>query len=135
MKPFRIALSVALLAAATMTFAQTSSGDVVADIPFAFSVAGKTLPPGRYIVNRGNEFYVKIISSESGGVLIPTHAAERSASDGTKLVFHRYGDTYFLSSIWLSGYSTGRELYASSAERNLAKHNSEMEIALVRGQQ
>jgi len=35
--------------------AQTKGADLVADVPFAFIVAGRTLPAGRYVVNRLND--------------------------------------------------------------------------------
>ena len=40
----------------------------------------------------------------------------------TKLVFHRYGDQYFLSQIWTVGANSGRELLMPRLERELAKN-------------
>jgi len=36
-------------------------------------------------------------------------------------VFHRYGNTYFLSQIWMAGESTGRELLKTREERALER--------------
>jgi hypothetical protein len=56
----------------------------------------------------------------------------RSASEGSKLGFHRYGDTYFLSAVWIRGKTTGRELSHSRAKRELAHNKAEVEVAEVR---
>ena len=44
----------ALLAASTAV-GQANRGDIIADVPFAFTVANHTLPPGRYTVTRIGE--------------------------------------------------------------------------------
>jgi hypothetical protein len=36
-----------------------------------------------------------------------------------KIVFHRCGDRYFLSSVWLPNESTGREVVKSRREKQL----------------
>lgn len=131
MKLFRIVLCGALLAAASSAMGQTRVGDVIADVPFAFSVAGQSLPAGHYIVAALGD-NIKIFNSQTSGLFVPTHGAMRTASDGTKLVFHRYGDSYFLSEVWVTGKTTGRELFRSRAERELAAHNAEMQLAVIR---
>ncbi len=132
MKLFRIVLCFALFAAMGAAFGQTKAGDVVVDVPFAFSVAGQNLPAGHYIVASAGTDLIRIFSSHTRGVFLPTHSGMRSKSDGSKLVFHRYGDTYFLSSVWITGNTVGKELFRSSAERELEAHRTEMELAVVR---
>jgi hypothetical protein len=132
MKRFRIALSMALLLAATITFAQTKEGDVVVNVPFAFVAAGKTLPAGHYIVSRQNDS-LRIHDRENWGMFVPTHSAQRPAQENSsKLVFHRYGDTYFLSEVWVGGDVLGRALFITKAERELAERGAEQELAEVR---
>jgi hypothetical protein len=131
MRLFRIVVCGALLAAASSAMGQTRVGDVVADVPFAFSVAGQSLPAGHYIV-AGLGDNIRIFNSQSSGLFVPTHGAMRTDSDGTKLVFHRYGDTYFLSEVWVTGTTTGRQLFRSRAERELAARNAEMQLAVIR---
>jgi hypothetical protein len=127
-------LCAALLAAATVATAQTSPGDVVVDVPFSFAVSGQTMPAGRYIVAAVGDSHVRIFNQSTPGLFVGTHSAARTASDGSKLVFHRYGESYFLSAVWVTGNTTGRELAVSRAERELAGRNSEMELAVVRPQ-
>src|SRR5260370_5328161 len=78
------------------------------------------------------DYTIRIFNFHTNGVYVPTHAATRTTSDGSKLVFHRYGDTYFLSAVWVTGNPTGRQLFPSRSERDLATRKAEMELAVVR---
>jgi hypothetical protein len=132
MKLLRIALYAALLLAASASIAQTRQGDVVANIPFPFVVAHQTLPAGHYIVSPANADALGIHDANNRGTFVPTESTQRSANDNScKLVFHRYGDTYFLSEVWVAGNSNGRTLFRSRAERELAERGKEKVIAEV----
>jgi hypothetical protein len=132
MKLLRIVVSGALFLTTVLSFAQTKEGDLVADIPFAFVVAGRTLPPGHYIINRLNE-NLGIHDSQHQSLFVPTHSAQRPAHDNaSKIVFHRYGNTYFLEEVWVGSTSIGRALFPSPAERKLKESGIESEIAAVR---
>jgi len=131
MRRFRIALYVAVLLAA-VSMAQTKRGDVMADIPFPFVVAGQTLPAGHYILSPATDSALRIQGSAHQGTFVPTNITQRSASDSScKVVFHRYGDSYFLSQIWVTGEARGRELIRSRAERELAAKTAAMENTVV----
>jgi hypothetical protein len=132
MKFFRIALCGALFAATSVAIGQTRPGDLVVDVPFAFVVANQELPAGHYIVAATTDAAVRIFNSKTTGLYVPTHGAQRTTSDGSKLVFHRYGDTYFLSGVWVGGNTFGRELFRSRSERELAARSAELELAVVR---
>jgi hypothetical protein len=43
----------------------------------------------------------------------------RDATSKAKLVFHRYGDQYFLYQIWPAGATTGRQFLKSHSEREI----------------
>ena len=132
MKLFRIVLCSVLLAAMAAAVGQTKAGDVVVDVPFAFLVNGERLPAGHYVVAAAGTDLIRIFNAHTHGLFVPTHSGTRSKSDGSKLVFHRYGDAYFLSSVWVTGNTFGKELFRSSAERELEAHRAEMELAVVR---
>jgi hypothetical protein len=132
MKLLRTVLYAALLLSASASIAQTRQGDVVADIPFPFVVAHQTLPAGHYIVSPANADALGIHDSHHHGTFVPTLSTQRSVKDNScKLVFHRYGDTYFLSEVWVGGNSNGRALFRSRAERELAESGKEKVIAEV----
>lgn len=132
MKFFRIVLCSALFAAMGAAFGQTKAGDVVVDVPFAFAVAEQRLPAGHYIVAAAGTDLIRIFNAQTRGLFVPTHSGMRRKSDGSKLVFHRYGDTYFLSSVWVTGNTFGKEVFRSRAERELEARRTEMELAVVR---
>jgi len=137
MNTLRITLCTVLLAVASASMGQTGAvgmkpGDMSIDVPFSFVVAGQTLPAGHYVVQKSGDAYIRI-SSATMGLYVPTHTAQRSGSDGSKMVFHRYADAYFLAAVWVAGNTTGRELYPARAERELARNNKAgVELAEVR---
>jgi hypothetical protein len=122
----------AVLLAGSFCIAQSKQGDLVADVPFAFVVAQQTLPAGHYVVSRLNDD-LNIHGGQNRGALVPAHPAQPPDHKlESKLVFHRYGDAYFLSEVWVAGNTVGRELYVSRAERKLKESGREREIAVVR---
>ena len=131
MNLFRIAFCAAIFALTVAAFGQASSGDLVVDVPFAFSAAGQKLPAGHYIVKQRTDM-IRILGNNNQSLFVPTHSALRTQVDGSKLVFHRYGDSYFLSELWVAGNQSGKELYPSKAEREAKTRQAEMEMAVVR---
>jgi hypothetical protein len=114
MKLFGIAVCGALLAAMSLAIGQTKPGDMVVDVPFAFVAGRQTLRAGHDIVAAMDDT-VRIFNAQTTGLYVTTHSASRATNDGSKaasgskLVFHRYGDTYFLSGVWVTGNRSGRE--------------------------
>src|SRR3974390_1340781 len=118
MKLLRIVFSAAVFALSSAAIAQTSPGDLVVDVPFTFSANGEKLPAGHYMVNQQSDI-IRIFNDHHQGVFVATHRAIRTQTDGSKLVFHRYGDEYFLFAVWTTGKKSGKELFPSGAEREL----------------
>ena len=128
-----------VLAAVTPAFAQMPGTEIRAMIPFDFMVRGKLLPAGKYDVKR--------IFDSPEGLMIQneaTHQTEVFETDPVdaqrtptkaRLVFHRYGDDYFLDEIWTPGVSTGRELVPTRTERRLsrelARNNDQAQTVVV----
>jgi len=132
MKLLRTVLYAALLLAASAAFTQTKQRDVVADIPFPFVVARQTLPAGHYIVSPANAEALGIHDANNRGTFVPTLSKQRPVNDNScKLVFHRYGDTYFLSEVWVEGNANGRTLFRSRAERELAESTKPSLVAVM----
>ncbi len=122
---------VSLFLAASTCFGQTKRGDVITNVPFPFVVANRTLPPGRYIVTPLGETNLRIHVAQNQGVIVQTHSVQGNASEGvTRVVFHRYGDTYFLSEVWVAANGTGSQVFPTEAERESAKR-SHGEIAVL----
>jgi hypothetical protein len=119
-------LSLVLMLTAVSVCAQSERSGVL-NIPFNFIVGGKTLPAGEYTVepNRRDSDKFWLVQSRDGQTsclftTMPVRANQ--TQEETKLVFHRYGDQYFLSQIWTAGANSGRELLMPRLERELAKN-------------
>ena len=96
-----------------------------AKIPFDFSVNDKTFPAGVYSVTRVNPEKIMLrLNSEDGGeaINIMTIPVQANGSPKTaKLIFSRYGETYFLSQIWELGETQGHKLLKSRTERSVER--------------
>jgi hypothetical protein len=108
---------------ATSVAAQTSQ-ELVANIPFSFTVCQEQLPPGKYKVRpvtSANPRVVLIATENNRAIeMICTHdvQSKKPATTGS-LIFNRYGDRYFLSELWVQGETTGRQLAKTEQEEAL----------------
>jgi hypothetical protein len=114
------------LALASAAVANGQSGrQLTAQVPFDFVVAERTLRSGQYEVSKANDAGDVLAIRDAGGkdqimrLTSPVIRDNRKAMSA-KLVFHRYGSTYFLSQVWVSGKSEGREFAKTAQERALA---------------
>ncbi len=110
---------------------------VVAQIPFDFVARNMDCRAGKYdveIINQAQDFLSIRSADNDTQVLSVTHESNTARSEqalNAKLVFHRYGGTYFLSQVWMAGEKTGRELAKSRQERAIEREL--MKIASARG--
>ena len=116
-----LVVGLALAAGVNSANGQTSHA-VTAEIPFDFIVGNKTLAAGRYIVSSatsdGQGVRIRNSDGKSGAFRLSNQVPENSQKRNARLVFHRYGQQYFLAEVW-SGDSWGRQLIPCSHERNL----------------
>ena len=93
---------------------------VTADIPFDFIVADKRLPAGKYTVTEAssNGLNIRGRDADSSAIRLTNAIAEKSKKRNARMVFHRYGQQYFLAEVW-SGESYGHQLLKCSKERHL----------------
>ena len=121
-----LALVVGLALAASVVSANAQSSQLItADIPFDFVVADKTFPSGKYTVTKAtNDSKGLNISSVDGKSSVSRLSNSVVGTNETrKLVFHRYGQQYFLAEVWSSD-NYGRQLIKSSKERQLEHEQS-----------
>jgi len=110
-------------ASAVVANGQTSQG-LRAQVPFDFVVGDKTLRAGDYQVRPLNDAGNPIVIRNNHGdrAIQLSYAAQSSDKQlRAKLVFHRYGSTYFLSQIWMAGEVTGREVPKTRQERAMER--------------
>lgn len=113
-------VGVAFTAAVVSANGQTSIG-VTANIPFEFVVADQTLPAGKYTVEKMSmsSEVLAIRSRNKTALRLSNPLRANKAPNQSKLVFHRYGQRYFLSEVWSAGEQAGRQLRKSREERNI----------------
>ena len=112
-----IAMFITTIAVAS---AHAQNGVMTVTIPFEFTVAGKTLPSGEYLVRmEDSRLMLKIQSRDNSKAAFVAAIPVRGSGiqDESKLVFNRYGNQHFLSQIWIAGSSTGEEMRKSAEER------------------
>ena len=126
-----ILLGLFLLAAAAPGQAQQP---LRVKIPFDF-VADKTeLPAGDYVVKPSGlaspAWIIQRVDDPKGTLATTmTHSVEaNNRKSETCLVFRAYGDRYFLSEMWVAG--SGRQLYPSHMQKELAKNQISREVIL-----
>ncbi|MGA2236979.1 MAG: hypothetical protein ABSG23_16040 [Terriglobales bacterium] len=70
-------------------------------------------------------------SHKQGTVVLTTRVEGKPLENSGKMVFHRYGDAYFLSELWGAASGSGRKVFQSRAEKELRGKRAEMEIATL----
>ena len=127
LKGFAMLMLIVALAFATAVVsanAQTSN-KVAANIPFDFVVGDKAMPSGKYTVKaaslQGDGLIIQSADARSSAFRLTNAIAPQRSKTHARLVFHRYGDRYFLAEVW-SGYdSPGRQLNKSRQERAIER--------------
>src|SRR4029079_778156 len=102
------------------------SGRVSADIPFNFMVGNKEFKAGKYNVGRlpgGRTADTLIIRNEDDNEAanFNVNNVYGKGAPRARLVFHRYGNQYFLAQIFDAENREGHALLKSKAEREAAK--------------
>jgi hypothetical protein len=127
-------LAIANLAMAGTSFAQ--SNGVQANVPFDFTVDNQVLPAGTYRIQTQSPGLIMIRNHDKPiSVLTLVNQDGTKSPNGGKLIFHKYGDHYFLSEILCDSASMNVELHPSKAEKRvqlqqaMVKPSSEVFIA------
>lgn len=107
------------------------SDRVVANIPFEFSVGYKVMPAGEYSVRTlsttGNALMIQSADGKTSALRLSDATERVKGNTHARLVFHRYGERYFLAEVWNGIDQTGRQLLKSqeesAIERELASNS------------
>lgn len=123
--------------ASKVSAANDTANNLMAVIPFEFTLDYKTMPAGEYLVQTlgtaGNGLLIQSLDGKTSAFR-PSEAIERLRNQtNARLVFHRYGERYFLAEVWCGGNSAGRQLRKSrdevELEREVANISSKSEQA------
>jgi hypothetical protein len=116
-------IGLGLLLATASAYAQT--GVVKAKVPFNFIVNKTQISAGQYLIHplgTMNSGAMTLESSDRKVVMafLPNACESSQPPQTTKVVFHRYGEQYFLAQIWSAGNERGHELPKTEQEREVA---------------
>jgi len=127
LKGFTMLMLVVVLALASAVASANpqAAKRIVASIPFEFSVGYKTMAAGDYSVRAvntaGNALMIQSADGKSSAVRL-SDATERARDKShARLVFHKYGDRYFLAEVWNGADRSGRQLLKSEEERAIER--------------
>ena len=114
-------LALALIVSVPMTQAQARAK---AQVGFDFSLNDKVMSAGSYEISSpsDNVLALRNLDTREGRLLIEPMKVQASLAAGTphaKLVFHKYGDQYFLTQIWDGQSNIGIAFPESKREKEL----------------
>jgi len=129
MKHAKWLVVVTLVVLSGMAAAQLiGSSKIVAQVPFEFMVANKTVPAGEYVVQAftmdGNTLVIRNAEAKVGLVSTSSQTEGKQDASHYALVFKHYGDRYFLSGIKLEGSKITYCLPESKVEAELRAQNA-----------
>lgn len=112
---------------------EAQSYQVTAKVPFEWQANGHQFSAGNYVIVKEDSSPVigmRDMKDNKGAFLMTIDATGKNSRP--RLVFHRYGNQYFLAEVWAPG-AIGSKLHVSSAERETiaSKNSPHAETVLV----
>jgi hypothetical protein len=136
MKTKILATAVAALVSIVATgTCRAQSGSLEVNVPFAFEAGNKTMPAGSYRLEsmRTGAGSLEILRTTSSDVRLTISIMStvlKVGTPGAALIFHRYGNRYFLAEI-RTGDGHAREVFPSQREKELVRSEASIEVALL----
>ena len=105
---------------------------VTANVPFDFMAGDTPLPAGAYNITRGS-FNVPALSIKGlhSGVTMLSNVSGKRRDRTTCLVFNRYGDKYFLASIWSAEVGIEYTFFKSQREQEMVAKGTSHTVELI----
>ncbi|HYK37809.1 hypothetical protein [Alloacidobacterium sp.] len=121
--------AIALFLASLVAAGHASAQDHVAQatIPFEFTVSGKLLPSGTYLISSGMDLhYVEIRNTQQRIAILSNVYASDAKAGNSELVFNKYGDQYFLSKILCLSAQMNVEIPTSKLEKSVRSQEARL---------
>ena len=134
MKNHAAAVFILSLAGLTGLANAQSGSTIIAEVPFNYIANGKAMPAGetRVAIENKGQAYLWIAAEKRSACAMPIWTESVEPATETKLVFHRYGDRYFLAGVQREGQNRNFELPAGRLEKELRASNlAEKDVTLV----
>ena len=96
---------------------------LVMSVPFSFQIHGKTLPPGEYTLARANDgvMYISCLKHPKLSQMVITATAHDGRDLAPRVTFHRYGDRFYMTEVYIGPDQPTWELLPGAAEREAQK--------------
>jgi hypothetical protein len=129
-----LVVSLLIVCGVTAANAQWREGSSLnVDIPNSFTLNDKVLPAGKYTIERSPVAESLLLLRGEGRTMffstLPVLSA--NASKGSKLIFDKVGDSYFLSEIWVSGATAADAIPKSRSQKEAIARNKTTRTTIV----
>lgn len=102
------------------------------NVPFEFVVGNDTLQPGEYVINRLRTVTsAHVIKTQGASTMALTQEGAWFRGDTSSVVFNRYGDRYFLTSIRAAESGIAYQLPKSKLETELIGQGSRPAVEML----
>ena len=112
-----------------------AQGNVSASVPFDFVVGKQVMPAGNYLVSKlssNSGLSIRNTDQSDSRLLLARACQKSNPAEKTMLVFHRVGEQYFLSEIWVEGNTRGISVPTSPLETKMAmSHQASQEVVVA----
>jgi hypothetical protein len=107
--------------------------EMTVTVGFEFAAGDKLLPAGEYTVRLNSERGTVVLRGEGQKplMLLTARKESRSTPQRGKLVFQRYGTSFFLNEVWGKDNSVGQTLAPSAREKEMAREKQPQQILVV----
>jgi hypothetical protein len=124
---------VLLLAVAPLYAGSILNHEMTVSVPFGFVAGDKFLPAGDYTVQVNQERCTVVLRQDGQNPLMLLTIQKESSNTPQrgKLVFQRYGASFFLAEVWSQANATGQTFTPGAREKELARHKQPEQILVV----
>ena len=112
-----------VLVALAMPLAAQHAEMMKTNVPFSFVAENQWMQAGEYTIQPilNGRLLIRSIDGKSVKTVWSLPVRLATTATASQVVFHRYGDDYFLAQLWMQGQNTGREVLAGRKESELAR--------------
>jgi hypothetical protein len=103
---------------------------MAAEVPFSYHAGSNVMPAGKTEVDHNGSSSYQRLATKAGKSIFIAAETGTTASKGACLIFHRYGNEYFLSEVW-SPSGTGSKLQPTREELNQKERASTNDTATI----
>ena len=112
--------------------AQSGRVMVKGEVPFAFVSGDRTIQAGQYSIEIG-QLRVRIFDANGHPVqtVLSIPRQENGNEQKPRLVFHKYGDTYFLRQVWTMDYKVDFRMSRTEYQLKAGLQTDEVTVILA----